>query len=248
MGLLSLWVRTNLLVFLMVLLLFFSNFVFAQDIVERDYHDQTYIVNDLFGDSNVIQNDGLTLKTLFVKVSLIVFVLFVILAVVRIFLARNRFSRVGSIFDEFTQKIAGNLSYLSQGGGLKLKQTLTLAPGQNIYLVEVDEKKLLLGATHHGGVHFLTDLTQISSRNYNLSKHVGILSAKQLDEHDNKDIPFVASTITDSINGSTSNSDLGTNTTIGINVKEPSTNLHGQPLSQPLKRRTNFKQSLLKDG
>ena len=44
--------------------------------------------------------------------------------------------------------------------GLKLKQKLALAPGQNVYLVEIAGKELLIGGTPKGGIQFLTDLSK----------------------------------------------------------------------------------------
>lgn len=251
MYLLSLRIRNNLFICLLIFLFFCCNSALSQDVIERNYQDSTY--NSVLDSEDVsyfddsptplAKSSAVTLKTLVVKVSMLLFVLLVILAIVKIFLSRNRFSRVGSIFDEFTQKITSSLSNYAHVGGLKLKQTLMLVPGQNIYLVEIDGKRLLLGATHHGGIHFLADLTLEDNK-----KHVGIFSTMQLGEPQNniKDTkkynfelmtqglkqhennPFVTSTVTNSVNHSSENSTNGSN-------------------NQPLKRRVNFRQSLLKE-
>lgn len=163
----------------------------AADLLERDYPESNY--NEVFDYDNhksishpvkkthrKLKNDPLVLQDsvfrnggnvsindLVLKVSMVSILLLTILGLVKIFVSRNRFSQVGSVLDEFAQKFSGSLSSFS-GEGLKLKQTLVLTPGQNLYLVEVEGKKLLLGATHHGGVHFLADMT---SKNIKLNNN-----------------------------------------------------------------------------
>ncbi len=154
----------------------------AADLLERDYPESSYNevfdydshkntsrsikknhrkakTNPLVLHDSVFRNGGnVSINDLVFKISMVSLFLLTILGVVKMFVSRNRFSQVGSVLDEFAQKFSGSLSSFS-GEGLKLKQTLVLTPGQNLYLIEVEGKKLLLGATHHGGVHFLADMT-----------------------------------------------------------------------------------------
>lgn len=158
---------------------FFKIFAGAAELVERSNPDLGYdeiidyetsaVNNDEsnsdtnspeLNDAVFTANKNATLRDLTVRVSLIVGVLLVILVLAKIFLSRDRFGKVGSILDEFAGKITGNYGSFANNQGLKLKQTLILTPGQNLYLVEIDGKRLLLGATHNGGVQFLADLTQ----------------------------------------------------------------------------------------
>ena len=99
------------------------------------------------------------------KISLIFLLLLSIFGVSKLFMSRNRFNQLGSFVDEFTQKFALNFTNFSNpnSSSLKLKQTLILTPGQNIYMVEIDGKKLLLGGTHNGGIQFLADLSDAQS-------------------------------------------------------------------------------------
>ncbi len=182
---------------LLISLIISANFlckeIKAADLLERDYPESTY--NEVFDYDNhknishsikknhhklknnplvlhdsVFRNGGnVSINDLVLKVAMVSVLLLTILGIVKMLVSRNRFSQVGSVLDEFAQKFSGGLSSFS-GEGLKLKQTLVLTPGQNLYLVEVEGKKLLLGATHHGGVHFLADMT---SKNLKLNNNTG---------------------------------------------------------------------------
>lgn len=112
----------------------------------------------LMNDSAFSSGESLTLKDLIFRVALIVVALLCMLFGIKIFLNRNKFGQQFSFFSAFSPREE-----------LKLLQTMILTPGQNIYLVEVDGKKLLLGGTHEGGVQFLTDLTQSTTPISNLS-------------------------------------------------------------------------------
>jgi len=97
-----------------------------------------------------------TLKDLVFKTAYIVLILLGILLILKMYLSRYKFGEAGSVFDNFAQKLS---NAISNPQGLKLKQALILTPGQNLYIVEVEGRKFLLGGTHQGGVQFLADLT-----------------------------------------------------------------------------------------
>lgn len=107
----------------------------------------------------------LALIDVFIKGSSFLLILFGVLALVKLFISRNRFDQVGGFLDDIAQKFTSGNS--SNSTGLRLKQTLALIPGQNLYLVEIKGKTLLLGGTNNGGVQFLADLTQREKDNKN---------------------------------------------------------------------------------
>lgn len=121
-------------------------------------------------DNTFNSSDNVTLKMLMLKVSLILLLLFIVFAFVKIYARRRGIVQGSGFLEGVVQKLGGNLASFTQLEGVTLKQSLVLAPGQNIYLVEVDGKRLLLGATQYGGVHFLADLTP------------SLLSGKQIEE------------------------------------------------------------------
>ncbi|MBI3590317.1 MAG: flagellar biosynthetic protein FliO [Candidatus Melainabacteria bacterium] len=220
-------------------------------------------------DSAFASDKGVTLKNLVMRVSLILLFLLGVLAAVKMLLSRGRFDQVGSMFDEFAQKFTGNFSGSLNPQGLKLKQTLMLTPGQSIYLVEIEGKKLLLGGTHQGGVQFLADLTQKNlqidsmsirkseevqkelmpfqaikdSRNLNSQfKHAGMFSQEQAAS------PFFASTML-SQSELEENSNESKELLESVQSESLKTNGNGTlHQKQPLKRRTSFRQSLLSEA
>lgn len=101
-----------------------------------------------------------TLKDLVFKTAYIVLILLGILLILKMYLSKFKFGEAGSVFDNFAQKLS---NAISNPQGLKLKQALILTPGQNLYIVEVEGRKFLLGGTHQGGVQFLADLTDKQS-------------------------------------------------------------------------------------
>lgn len=186
----------------LILFILLSNFsvdkALAREAFEKDYPDTNY--SGVFSDGGEnnsrrsslkrqgrgVKQDPLVLSNsafanggdvsfnaLVFKISIISVLLLLILGFVKLVVSRNRFGKVGSMLDEFAQKFSDNFSVGSKG--LKLKETLVLAPGQNIYLVEVEGKKLLLGATHQGGVHFLADLTSNGKKLFNETENVDSL-------------------------------------------------------------------------
>ena len=236
------------------LIIFFAisnTFVNAAEIIERGYNDPLLLDDSVFASGN-----GVTLKGLITKISLIVMALLIGLGLVKLFLSRNRFDKPGSLLDEFTQKITGSFSSFSNVQGLKLKQTLILAPGQNVYLVEIEGKKLLLGATHNGGVQFLADLTQNPSgisfkpasmpalepvsaqvpKNHNdlnnQFKHIDMFARPEIEN------PFLS---IEPIKTKESFS-FETNSNNGSSVKQEIQKEN--KINHSLKRRTNFRQSL----
>lgn len=68
------------------------------------------------------------------------------------------FNERPGFLDGITDKFKGTISF----DGIKLKQMVALNRGQNLYLVEMDGRKILLGGTHNGGVQFVADLTEIA--------------------------------------------------------------------------------------
>jgi len=73
----------------------------------------------------------------------------------------NKF--IEHIFNIFSRKLSED----SNECNLKLIQSLVLCPGQNLYVVEAYNRKILLGGTVQGGIHFLTDLTPSQEKGNN---------------------------------------------------------------------------------
>lgn len=195
----------------------------------------------LESDSIFPVNKDITLNTLIMKVSLILFFLLIILFFIKLFLSRNRFDKPGSFLDELTQKITGGFSSFKNTNGLKLKQTLILTPGQNLYLVEIENKKLLLGGTHQGGVQFLVDLTENSSSNKLDFKEIEAFqnyfsSGGQISEN----------TPNGMLKDSNKKEEIKQVEQHSSNVSELPFNLtNSTQVKQAIKRRTSFRQSLL---
>ncbi len=179
--------------------------------------DSTFIPN----------NSSITFNALAGRVSLIVFALIGFLILIKLVMSRDQFGKPGSLLDELTQKITGSFSNSSLG--LKLKQTLILTPGQNLYLVEIDGKRLLVGGTQQGGVQFLCDLTQNTLKNEKLE-------FKQIEEPVviANETPFMAQDVL-------SNKDLPDE----IKQKIVVNGFHNK---QTFKRRTNFRKSLFSEN
>ncbi len=137
-------------------------------IVKRKPKKEAFLHDNVF----IPANGNTSFNGLLGRVSLIIFALLAFLGIAKFLLSRNQFGRPGSLLDELAQKFTGGFS---NPQGLKLKQTLILTPGQTIYLIEIDGKRLLIGGTQQGGVQFLTDLTQCASTNEKLN-------FKQMDE------------------------------------------------------------------
>lgn len=175
----------------------------------------------LISDSAFTSGRPVTFQELMTRVALIVLFLFGILIFVKMVMSKNRFDRPGNLFDNLAQKFNSTFSGFSNHQELKLVQTLMLTPGQNIYMVEVEGKKLLIGGTQQGGIQFLADLTK-SDANGN-----GIIDFRQIEDlqiqtqnqNPEKHMPF------NSVN----------------EPAEPVKDLS----KQAFKRRVNFRQSLL---
>jgi flagellar biogenesis protein FliO len=131
-------------------------------------------------DSTFNSSENNTFQALLFRVTTIVLILLMIFGVIKILANRRGVIQGNGFLEGLKDKFSGNLSaFTSQLGGLTLKQSLILAPGQNVYLVEVDGKRLLLGATQYGGVQFLADLT---TKNESVGNKSSILSGKQIEE------------------------------------------------------------------
>ncbi len=279
MSLLSLRKVISILIVLFYFCAFFGIFAVAAELVERSYPDSGYdeiidyetsTVNDEsnsdknppeLNDAVFTANKNATLRDLTMRVSMIISVLLVILVLAKIFLSRDRFGKVGSILDEFAGKITGNYGSFVNNQGLKLKQTLILTPGQNLYLVEIDGKRILLGATHNGGVQFLADLTcdmpmqPVSSRTQNGNhktqstiskaendlrnglKHMEIFPQSSIEN------PFFTLKV-DSQNITQEVKEEPLKNNLPMNGCKKSTNGDSQEVKQSLKRRANFRQLL----
>jgi hypoxanthine-guanine phosphoribosyltransferase len=114
-------------------------------------------------------------------------------------------------------------------------------PGQNLYLIEIDGKRLLVGGTQQGGVQFVADLTQSMSKNEKLdfrqAEEYKIPSKSTIDmalangmNSNNKETPFIAQ-------------DILENKNMPDEIKQ--NGLHGR---QTFKRRTNFRKSLFSEN
>ena len=186
-------------------------------------------------------NNSATFNALAGRVSLIIFALIGFLVLIKFVMSRDQFGKPGSLLDELTQKITGSFSGSSLQG-LKLKQTLILTPGQNLYLIEIDGKRILIGGTQQGGVQFLTDLTQNTLKNEKLDfKQIeepmaltnGMNKQAKYDLQSNE-TPFMAQDVL-------SNKDLPDE----IKQKIVVNGLHNK---QTFKRRTNFRKSLFNEN
>ena len=237
---------------------------YGSDIESENYYDSESIDDESLGDSNrkpvklnrnplilrdsaFIANKDETFSGLVKRVGIIICVLLVILAMAKFLLSKNKFGQPGSLLDELAQKVTGSFSGFSGLQTLKLKQTLMLTPGQNIYLVEIEGKKLLLGGTQQGGVQFLADLTGAEGKNL-LIKH-SVMNEEELRNQTNyvsngqplKQFDF-----------SKNASDIPFSTQPQLAVKEPEQEIFEEitnqqsvtAFKQPFKKRANFRQSL----
>ena len=204
-------------------------------IVERRPNNQ---YRDLaLSDEVFVQQDrNATFVSLLTKVTFIIALLIIALFLVKVFFSRERFGKPGSFFNDVAQKFASNFS---NPQGLKLKQTLMLTPGQNLYVIEIEDKKLLIGGTQQGGVQFLADLTDSIETN-----ELGVkeLEASLLEMQDlnlqtkspKGDNPFAQPNISANINEQTET--------------RPKVMSGSQPNGKAFKRRTNFRQTLFNNG
>lgn len=181
----------------------------------------------ILSNSAFSSSEGITLKDLALRVFYIVFALIAFLIFVKLYLRANNLHLKGSnkFLDFIASKIQCNLTGISSASSMKLRQTLMLIPGQNLYLIEVDGKNLLIGGTHEGGVQFLANVTDQPLLQNGITLPVfaesnGELLSKQkyndLLSDSYTENPFLSS-------------------------KEPQSNSN----KKPFKRRTNFRQSLL---
>lgn len=255
----------------LVLFILLSNFigdkVLAREVFERNYPDTNYsgVFNyneksnlkrkhrKLKQDPLVLSNSAfvnggeVSLNALVFKISIISVLLLLVLGFVKLFIGRNKFGKVGSMLDEFVQKFSDNFSGLSGRKGLKLKETLVLAPGQNVYLVEVEGKNLLLGATHQGGVHFLTDLTSKGKKQFNETENVESLTGNANGQF--KHIDLLSKTVIENPFSAAENMQrdfVGQDYVTQEPIKdEPKVALNKIQTKPALKKRANYRQYLL---
>ena len=189
-------------------------------------------------------SNNATFNGLVMRVSFIIFALLGFLILAKILMSRDQFGKPGSLLDELAQKLSSGFSGSPQG--LKLKQTLILTPGQNLYLIEIDGKRLLVGGTQQGGVQFLTDLTQGTLKNEKLD-------FKQIEEYQisPKAIPDMALENKQTKYAEVASSPIVENpfmsqdTNLPDEIKQKVSNLHSR---QTFKRRTNFRKSLFNEN
>ena len=111
-------------------------------------------------DSYFVQQDKQpTFKDLLFKVSSIILFLLGILFIVKS-TSNSKSANFSGFLGNLSLMMKRNLLPPSEFNSLKLIQSLTLTPGQYIYLVEMNNKKILLGSTPQGGINYLTDLSQ----------------------------------------------------------------------------------------
>ena len=151
------------------------------DFSEGDIPEKYIIVKRKSGIEKESSNENTTFNELVIKVSLIIFAVLVFLALIKILLSKNQSTSSNDLIGELAQKFTRSFSGSLQD--LKLKQILTLTPGQNLYVIEIDGKRLLVGGTQQGGVQFLADLTQEELKNEKLD-------FKQIEEYKVNDKPF----------------------------------------------------------
>ncbi len=210
-------------------------------IVKRKLKNQAGLQDRVF----IPSNRNVSINGLLGSVSLVVFALLIFLGIAKLVFSRDQFGKPGGLFDEIAQKFTGGLS---GSQGMKLKQTLILTPGQNIYLVEIDGRRLLVGGTQQGGVQFLADLTMSSLGNEKFD-------IRQIDE--------IPKSVYEGISGNHVNSDKQNKyTTLNYAGDTPfvgqdiiATKNMPDEIKQPIvsqngkfKRRTNFRQSLFNDS
>ena len=193
-------------------------------------------------------NDSATFNALLMRVSLIIFALIGFLVLIKMFMSRDQFGKPGGLLDELAQKFTGGFSGSSQG--LKLKQTLILTPGQNLYLIEIDGKRILVGGTQQGGVQFLTDLTKGTLKNEKLDfKQIeeapkalaGMVFSSEFNRTDNKPVSIVTE------NPFMGEPDALVNKDLPDEIKQKVI-VNGLHNRQTFKRRTNFRKSLFNEN
>ena len=199
-------------------------------------------------DKKFTNQNGITISGLVLRVAFIAFSLFLFLFLIKFFLGRNRFGKPGSVLEDITQKITNKFSAFMPESSLVLKQAMVLTPGQNLYLVEVDGKRLLLGGTQQGGVQFISDLTNVKPESSesqirhstlpevlmkNTNDFLANSQAKSNSEVSNSltESPFTNSLYSGKSNNKEKN-----------NPREFENNLNGKTVN---KWKANFKQSLL---
>lgn len=185
----------------------------------------------IMSDSAFTGGQSVTFKDLVIRVALIVLFLLGVFFFVKMFMSRNRFDQAGSFFDNLAQKFSNKFS---TSGEIKLIQTLMLTPGQNIYVVEVEGKRLLIGGTQQGGIQFLADLTE--------SNVTSALDFRQIEnlqtQNHTKHVPFNLMHESPEPTKSLSPKEIETPF---VAQKVNDSNSSGQAF----KRRVNFRQSLL---
>ena len=211
----------------------------SKKIVVRNskYRSDPLEVNDKYFTSE----KNVTFKDLVFRVMMIIlFSVGVLLLVKFYFSNKGNLLQASNLIEEFAQKFNNNFSSFSNFQGLKLKQTLMLTPGQNIYLVEVDGKKLLIGGTHQGGIQFLADLTAKQEMSSSLLE----ANTMALNENNNGNRQHEVYFINNQDNLS---ANASAETPFLENVKN--TDLNPNKLRHPsFRKRSNFRQSILRNG
>lgn len=198
-------------------------------------------------------NNNPTFNGFVTTILLVIFALFSFLVLTKFFLSREQFNKPGSLLDELAQKFTGGLS---SSNGLKLIQTLILTPGQSLYLIEIDGRRILVGGTQQGGVQFVSDLShgslntdkldfkqiedyKISANN---SKDIACINGVSSGARENKLLKQVEANA-NPFNSQETSLDEHLPDEIKQNV------INNNSISrQTFKRRTNFRKSLLSES
>ena len=229
-----------------------------EDSQENNYIERRPLKNPAFP-----MKKNITLGGLILRVSSIVLLLLGALFSLKVYLTRNNLLPQGNFLEELTQKLTNSFSTFAPSI-VKLKQSLILTPGQNVYLVEVEGKKLLLGGTHQGGVQFLADLSDKAILNGS-NENIDFKQIKQIEEYQNyfgqnynnnvtyeikndpkpyKHVDLFSGPLPENpyLTASTPSQEDSTNALKTVSVEQP---VQKQGLKPPFKRRSNFRQTLL---
>ncbi|MBI3308015.1 MAG: flagellar biosynthetic protein FliO [Candidatus Melainabacteria bacterium] len=110
-------------------------------------------------DSYFHAGSEVTFAKLILNMSMIVLFLLGLLIITRMFLRRDGMASSSGIINNLTQKVKKGVFTFDNKNKIAIQETYMLAPGQVLYVVEINGRKLLLGVTNQGGIHYLTDLS-----------------------------------------------------------------------------------------
>lgn len=134
----------------------------------EDYYQPTSRRNDArnrieLDDDYFVAKNNVTVKGLFLNTFFILLFLISFLVIIKLLLGRSSFGGQTGLMGGLAERFKGTLFGNPVQDTIKIKQTYMLSPGQVLYIIEIDGRKMLIGATQQGGVHFLTDLSKSSA-------------------------------------------------------------------------------------